>query len=306
MNQLTSNHYTNTVNSHNDSLISQREEYSIFIKYHQIGSITYGCRFTTKRVNKSSTRYDCAHCRKIIDKSVRKSKTNKEIRKISEPPAYFNWKDENIKWVKKTHIDLCTLQEYGEATCRSAKNEAVIMKSCNAMTSKQAYDCQKRSLIKKPENEITIKNLSNSYKSFTIAKHALNKAHKRKNATISSCSLGDNKRIKKEATIVIPTENLEEAENHFLIYESPSGSVVLGTKFLIEKFFNSKIALSDGTFKIAVKDYAQTYILWYLIEDIVEGEEIPRNKAIAAVYFLMKTKSMAEYEELFGALELFR
>lgn len=64
--------------------------------------------------------------------------------------------------------------------------------------------------------------------------------------------------------------------------------------------------MSDGTFKISVSGFAQTYILWYLITDTVEGEVIERNKAIAAAYFLMKSKSKTEYQELFGALELYR
>lgn len=156
------------------------------------------------------------------------------------------------------------------------------------------------------KDQITINNVESGFKCFHTAKSALNKAKRRINAPNPGNYLNEGNRINKAATIIIPTENLSEKEDHFLIYESPTGSVVLGTKFLITQFFKSHIALSDGTFKIALNGYAQTYILWYIVEGTVENETVPRRKAIAAVYFLMKTKSKEEYEELFGALELYR
>lgn len=306
MNALKTNDYIQTVTSYNDCLQSEREEFSIFIQYHSIGKTNYGCRFTVRRKNKSSIRYDCANCRKLIDKSLRDNKTDCTVAVIIDNPSYFIWQEDDLKWIRKEHIERCTLIEFGDAICLTAKNQAVVAKSKYALTSKQAYDGHKRTLLKDACDQITVKNINCSYKPFSVAKHALNKAHKRKHAPASSNFLDDSKRIKKESTAVMPAYNLEENVDHFLIYQSPSGSVVLGTKLLVEKFFNSEIALSDGTFKIAVKGYLQTYILWYLIQDTVDGEEIPRGKAVAAVYFLMKSKLKNEYEELFGALELFR
>lgn len=101
---------------------------------------------------------------------------------------------------------------------------------------------------------------------------------------------------------------MEETPDHFLVYQSgsESGVIVLGSKYLITKFFQSRVVLSDGTFKISPNGYKQLYILWFVNEATVENEEIPRNKAIAAIYFIMKTKSGAEYREAFKALEEYR
>lgn len=244
-------------------------------------------------------------CRKLIDKSTRDHKRNEAIPRIKDPPSYFTWDEHKLNWIQKRHITACTLQDFGNEICRSAKNDAVVLKSQNVISSKQAYEGEKRTLLKTAENLITVQNINTSYKPFSVAKHALNKAHKSKNATSTSTSsyLDGNKKIRKEATVIVPTFHLDEAPDHFLIYQSSEDSVVLGTKFLIEKFFKSKIVMSDGTFKIAVKGWRQTYILWFLIKDTVPGEAVPRVKAVAAAYFLMKSKLQSEYEELF---ELFR
>lgn len=306
MNALKTNDYIGTISSHNASLQSEREQCSIFIQYHALGETAYGCRFTVRRKNKGSVRYDCAKCRKIIDQSVREHKANNAAPIIVDKPAYFMWQLNDLKWIKKRHLEICTMQEYGEAICLTVKNQTVVAKSQYALTCKQAYDGGRRTLIKDSAKQITVRNINCSYKPFSTAKHALNKAHKRKSSALSSNFVDGNKKIKLDSTAVIPSYNLEEDVDHFLIYQSPTGSVVLGTKFLIERFFTSDIAMSDGTFKIAVKGYTQTYILWYLIQGTIDEEEIPRSKAVAAAYFLMKSKSQTEYQELFGALELFR
>lgn len=296
------NNYINNITSKNENLHSQREKFSIFLQYHSERNTAYGCRFTIRRINKESIRYDCSMCRKIADKAGR---ANKNIG--STKPAYFVWSEGGaIKWIQRHHLQECVLTEYGDVLCRSAKNDAVVDKSKKALTSKQAYDSQYRNLLKDAPSKITAKNINNSFKNFAVAKHALNKAHKRKNASVSSNFLDENKRIKLDSTVITPTHDVNESKEYFLIYESPTGSVLLGTKFLVEQFFNSKTVMSDGTFKIAPHGYSQTYILWFIIEDSVEGEPIPRIKAIAAAYFLMKTKTQEEYEELFGALEYFR
>lgn len=75
---------------------------------------------------------------------------------------------------------------------------------------------------------------------------------------------------------------------------------------MVERFYKARIVLSDGTFAVAPNGFTQLYILWFLPEDVAEHEIIPRCKAVAAVYFLTKTKSQKEYEEAFGALKNFR
>lgn len=300
------NNYLENVQMLSEELQSEREQFGIFMKFHMVGSTKFGCRYSTKCKSKNSIRYDCSVCRRHIDKSKRDFKKDQNIPIIKETSSYFMWKDGDIEWVKGQHIQQCTLEEYGEAICRTGKNRAVVNKSKFGTTSKQAFDGELRVLLREHKEDLTARNINNGYGSFKKSRSALDKAHKRVGAPSTSNFLNETGFISKEKTVIIPTLDLNEDSDYFLVYESPQGSKILGTKFLIEKWFSSEIALSDGTFKIAPNGFSQTYIVWFAMQGQCEGELISRNQGIPAAYFLMKTKSIKEYEELFNALEQYR
>lgn len=97
-----------------------------------------------------------------------------------------------------------------------------------------------------------------------------------------------------------------EAEDFFVIEQLESGSVILGSEFMVSKFFESNIVMSDGTFHIAPKDFAQIYILWFVKQETPFGESIPRNKAYPAFFLALKSKTTDEYREAFQAIERYR
>lgn len=71
---------------------------------------------------------------------------------------------------------------------------------------------------------------------------------------------------------------------------------------MASKFFQSQIVMSDGTFYVAPKGYHQVYILW-VVKTEEPPEEIPRFKAFPALFFILKSKSQAEYEQCFKAIQ---
>lgn len=292
-----------------ENLKSERSDdnYSIFVEYHIYNKISYGCRFSKKKTSKTTTRFDCSKCRQILDREKRKRKNdNMESAPRKDSSSYFiKHSDDIFEWKKVQHIDECILIEYGTEICRSHKNEAVVAKSKYNMTSKQAFDGQLKILLN--SEFVTTNNINKGYKSFHKARSTLDKAKNRVDASTRSNFLDADNKILKENTLTTPTKSPLEPPEYFLIYESAhSGTIILGTKFMVEHFYSSKIVLSDGTFAVAPNGYAQLYILWFLIEDFAENDVIPRSKAVAAVYCLMKTKSQKDYDEVWENLEKFR
>lgn len=161
-------------------------------------------------------------------------------------------------------------------------------------------------MLSEHEDLLTANNINKWFGSFNKARAALDKAQKRAGAASNSDYLDDENNVIKKQTSILPTKCLDEDPDYLLICDAPSGSKVFGSKFLIEKFFRSSLALSDGTFKIAPSGFCQIYILWFVLEGQCSGEIVLRHKAIPAVYFLMKKKSKIEYKLMFDALENYR
>lgn len=64
---------------------------------------------------------------------------------------------------------------------------------------------------------------------------------------------------------ILPNTNTTEERNYSLIHEAnESGTIILGSRFLIRKFFESGNVGSDGTFKMAPIGYTQVCICWSL------------------------------------------
>lgn len=118
--------------------------------------------------------------------------------------------------------------------------------------------------------------------------------------------MNDENEVDKHSTKLPKVRYLDEPD-YFLIHESSeSGTIILGSRFLIKIFFESRKVGSDGTFMMAPVGFTQVYMLWSLLEGIVEGETAPRSKAMPAVYKLLKGKTQAQYHEAFGVLENYR
>lgn len=307
MSSFKTNNFLKHWNLIDEELKSERDSDNIFIEYHQIDAISFGCRFSKRKTTKSSTRYDCSSCRSLIYNRKRKctseSETGNHSSDQSNTPSYLYIKRrKQIEWKEPRHQDRCIeLQSFSQAVCKSAKNEAVVAKSEYGFSSKQTYEAHLKMLLVE-----TVEDVESSYKSFQQARSALDKAGKRVKVAASSSVLDENGNINKESTILRQTLSLNEEPDYFLIEEDESGLVVLGSKFLISKFFEADSVYGDGTFKIAPTGYTQVYILWYFVEATTDESDISQYKAIAAAYFIMKTKSKQEYRRAFDILEKYR
>lgn len=62
----------------------------------------------------------------------------------------------------------------------------------------------------------------------------------------------------------------------------------------------------DGTFRIAPKGYKQVYIMWAIIEDIVDNETIARTKAYPCIYIIMNSKKKEDYISALKEIEKYR
>lgn len=169
------------------------------------------------------------------------------------------------------------------------------------------YDGHIKILASTDNNKINItaEDIAEGFKTFDKAKSALKKSGQRKSAARMAITQADGL-IDKSSTCIVKTSPNEAADFFLISQNLESGTTVLGTKFLVKQFFESKKVLSDGTFKIAPKGYTQCYVLWFVVEGKVDGEHAIRAKAIPAVYFLLKGKNTQLYEEAFQALEEYR
>lgn len=112
--------------------------------------------------------------------------------------------------------------------------------------------------------------------------------------------------IGKESTRITKSTPNEQPDYFLIGQDEKAGVVVLGSRFMVERFFRSKKALSDGTFKMAPKDYKQAYMLWFVAEVTCNDEILQRSKAMLAVTFLLKGKSEAMYDLAFKILDEYR
>lgn len=118
--------------------------------------------------------------------------------------------------------------------------------------------------------------------------------------------LNEDNEIEKSSTKLHKINSDENDADYFLIRQLNNGTVILGSKFLVERFFKGNKIMCDGTFIIAPEGYIQVYILWEVIEDTPFDESIARNTAIPCIYILMKTKKKQEYMEAFEEIESYR
>lgn len=199
-----------------------------------------------------------------------------------------------IKEVKKSsHHPECRVEFSGTALARSQKNAAVVYKSKYGGTCKQVYDTHTKILIASP-NTLTASDVAKGFKPFEYASSALKKSNQRKSAiNIKKVDIDERNIIDKASTEIMKTTHFELVD-HFLIgQDEKAGVIVLGSKFLIEKFFLSKKCMSDGTFKMAPNGFKQSYMLWYIEEGKCKNEELERSKAMLAANFILKGKSEA-------------
>lgn len=127
----------------------------------------------------------------------------------------------------------------------------------------------------------------------------------RKDATSYAIALDEDGKLVRNDTEITKSYH-EEMTDYFLIDELESGTILMGTKFMINKMYHSKKIMGDGTFRIAPKDFLQVYILWFIVEGVCDDEDIPRAKAYPAVFICMKTKNTPEYQVAFERLERYR
>lgn len=280
-----------------------REKVSVFVQYGKIDEIDIGCVFSLKRADKYS-RYECKQCRKIVDRL--KKNPGELILDHNKPAALTLFNNELHEFKKETHHELCRVEKLPESFARSIKNEAVQFKSRYGGTSKQVYDSHVKILTSNEKKiAISAEDIASGYKTFEKAKSALKKSGQRKSASRMAI-IEENGYINRESTIISKTISTEE-QDFFLIGQNlETGTIVLGTRFLIHHFFTSAKVLSDGTFKIAPKGYSQCYVLWFIIDGKIIGENAYRSKAIPAVYFLLKGKNSHLYQEAFQILEEYR
>lgn len=104
-------------------------------------------------------------------------------------------------------------------------------------------------------------------------------------------------------TLVTKTDPNEE-DDYFLIHEKRTGTVVLGTKYSISNLFTSDNILCDGTFKSSPRGFTQLYIIWYLVEDLLEDEDVERCKTFPGIF--MKSKGKQEYDDAFNIIDKYR
>lgn len=302
---LTNDLLTDTTCISDIKLTSIRENNSIFMKFGQVNNVEVGCVFTLKR-NGKYPRYECKNCRKLADATKKKNKGIIEAH--NKPAALTLFENRFHEYKKEFHNENCRVETLSKSFSRSVKNEAVQFKSLYGGTSKQVYDGHVKILATTTSErniDISAQDIASGFKTFDKAKSALKKSGQRKCATKMPITL-DNGRIDKSSTCIVKTIPNEEADFFLISQNLESGTTVLGTKFMAKKFFESKKVLADGTFKIAPIGFTQCYILWFIVEGKVDGEDAVRSKAIPAIYFLLKGKNTQLYEEAFKALEDYR
>lgn len=287
------------------ALTTTRENKAFFITYSESeGNSALGCVFTLKRQCKDFMKYECKMCRRF---EAQEKKVNKENYPSHQLPSSIQVVNGSFNFIKSTHHDSCYVESLATAFTRSEKNLCVQHKGQFSVTAKQAYDIfTKRIERSSTKLNITPRDIAKGFKTFDSAKPALKKANKRKSSVQNPKMMNAEGKVDKLSTEVLKTDTSNEPD-YFLIHEAEeSGTIILGSRFLIKKFFESAKVGSDGTFKMSPIGYSQVYMLWTLHEGFVEGEFAPRSKALPAIYMILKGKTQALYEEAFGVIEKYR
>lgn len=281
-------------------LNTSRDKPSFFVIYSKVNEYDIGCEYTFKRKGECP-RYECRTCRSLCDK-------DSKLRNSQEKAAAVTISINVIKEVKKsTHHPQCRVEFLGTALARSQKNAAIVFRSQYGGTCKQVYDKHTKVLVSSSDC-VTAYDIAHGFQPFQQANSALKKSGKRKGAMIqSNVNVGRSDVIEKLSTRIVKSTPLDATDDYFLIGQDESaGVVVLGSRFLVERFFRSKKAMSDGTFKMAPKGYKQSYMMWFVAEGICKGESVERSKAMLSINFLLKGKSQATYASAFKILDEYR
>lgn len=295
---------TNTL-THNEPWIDEhelnttRENKSIFLIYSTIDDYHLGCEYTLKK-NGKFPRYECKKCRQLCDK-------DKKNGFALDSPSAVTTAGNKLKEVKKpTHHSQCRVEFNGTALARSYKNDAVVHKSQFGGSSKEVYDTYTR-IVTATNKKVTAYDLAVGFGTYEYASSALKKANRRTSAiNLPKVGVDEGDTIDKSTTLIMKS-TIYEKDDYFLVGQDQSaGVIVLGSRFLIERFFRSEKCMSDGTFKMAPKGFKQDYMLWYIAEGQYLDEVLPRSKAMLAVHFVLKGKSEATYARAFQILEEYR
>lgn len=242
---------TNTL-IHNEPRIDEhelnttRENKSIFLIYSTIDCYHLGCEFTMKK-NGKFPRYECKKCRSLCDK-------DKKTGVALDSPSAVTTSGNKLKDVKKaTHHNQCRVEFNGTALARSYKNVAVVHKSQFGGSSKEVYDTHTR-IVAVTNEKVTAFDLAEGFGTFEYASAALKKANRRKSAiNLPKVNVDEVDTIDKSTTLIMKS-TIYERDDYFLIGQDQSaGVIVLGSRFLIKRFFRSNKGMSDGTFKMAPK-----------------------------------------------------
>lgn len=279
-------------------LSTTKEKKSYFIVYSKVNENELGCEFTLKRDGKFSI-YECKTCRRLSDRERRSG--------VVTAKATVTMVDNKIREIKNpTHHPECRVEFATTAIARTQKNVAVVHKSKFGGSSKQVYDTHMK-VLGATCKDVTAFDIAHGYQTFEYAQSALKKASNRKCAIQQhNVIVGESDIISKPSTLIkksIP----DETPDYFLIGQNEEAKViVLGSRFMVERFFRSKKCMSDGTFKMAPMGYKQSYMLWYVDEGQYKDEALERSKAMLAVTFVLNSKSEATYKIAFDILDAYR
>lgn len=178
-------------------------------------------------------RFECKKCRQLCNQ-------DKKNGIADEKECAVTMNGNQIKEIKKSsHHPKCCVEYYGTAVARTAKNEAVVFKSKYGGTSKSVYDTHSKILvISSKGNKVTAEDVAYGYKTFEHAKSALKKASNRKSAITPEVVRIEEKVIDRDTTLIMKSIPMEP-DDYFLIGQDvDSGVIVLGSRFLVERFFD--------------------------------------------------------------------
>lgn len=206
-------------------LTTTKEKSSIFIIYAVREGRDLGCEFTLKKRCKEFDRFECKSCRKIVDKARKTCPVSAE----QNPAAIKVVNGTFAGFLKEKHNDSCCVESSATAFARSEKNVCVQFKGKYGGTAKQCYESHSRRLMQSSvQFNITAEDVAEGFKTFDVAKGALNKSSKRKGALVVPKLMNPDETIDKVATLLSKTTPNEET-SYFLIGENQvSGTIVLG------------------------------------------------------------------------------
>ncbi len=213
-----------------------------------------------------------------------------------------------IKDIKSaSHHNECVAEYIGTAYARTVKNDAVVFKSIYGGSSKQVYDTHAKMLtVSGITYNVTAADIAHGFKTFERAGSALKKSSNRKSAVNSEVVKVEDQVIDKATTQILKSSPTEAVDFFLIGQDVAAGVIVLGTKFMVKRFFGSKLVMSDGTFKMSPLQYKQSYMLWYIERGYCKDETVERSKAMLSVTFVLKDKKQETYAVAFGILDDYR